>query len=385
MLSYALKMLIGDRGKFVGMILGLTFATFIITQQSAIFVGLMQRTFGFLTDTPQPDIWVVDQAVNHVDDIKPLKSTQLFNVRSISGVRWAVPLFKGELRLRVPRGVYQNCTLIGVDDNTLIGGPPKIIQGSILGLREPFGVIVDIVAAKTKLASKDSETGQLIPMTLGEIFEINDKRAQVKGFCQITRTFRSQPVIYTSLQQALNFAPSERNLLSYIMVKAEPGTDVALLCNKIEQITGLAAYTKKQFEQKTIAYYMIETGIPLNFGVAVFLGFIIGTAICGQTFYNFVSDNLKYFAAFKAMGASTKTLIQMIFLQAFFTASIGWGFGMGLTALFGFASAESELSFSLPLWLYLLSGFSIYLITLFSALLSITKLMQLEPSEVFQS
>ncbi len=67
----ALKMLIGDRAKYIGIIIGLTFASLLITQQSAIFLGVMTRTFSFLTDVGLPDIWVVDPKVQYTDDIKP--------------------------------------------------------------------------------------------------------------------------------------------------------------------------------------------------------------------------------------------------------------------------------------------------------------------------
>ena len=40
----ALKMLVGDRAKFFGIVLGLTFAALLITQQGSIFCGLMLRT-----------------------------------------------------------------------------------------------------------------------------------------------------------------------------------------------------------------------------------------------------------------------------------------------------------------------------------------------------
>ena len=41
----ALKMLMGDRAKYLGIIIGLTFASLLITQQGAIFVGLMALSF----------------------------------------------------------------------------------------------------------------------------------------------------------------------------------------------------------------------------------------------------------------------------------------------------------------------------------------------------
>ena len=82
----ALKMLIGDRGKYLGIIMGLTFASLLITQQSSIFTGLMTRTYGFISDTSQPDIWVMDPKVQFVDDIKPLQDMELFRVRGVDGV-----------------------------------------------------------------------------------------------------------------------------------------------------------------------------------------------------------------------------------------------------------------------------------------------------------
>ena len=42
MLDLALKMLLGDRAKYIMLISGLTFATLLMTEQAAIFCGIMQ-------------------------------------------------------------------------------------------------------------------------------------------------------------------------------------------------------------------------------------------------------------------------------------------------------------------------------------------------------
>ena len=54
-------------------------------------------------------------------------------------------------------------------------------------------------------------------------------------------------------------------------------------------------------------YYLKYTGIPINFGITTLLGFFIGTAIAGQTFYNFTLENLKQFGASKRWGRRTRT------------------------------------------------------------------------------
>src|SRR5438309_4654153 len=146
----AIKMLVGDRGKYLGIVMGLTFASLLITQQLAIFLGLMTRTFGAITDLALPDIWVMDPKVQFIDDIKPLQDTQLYRVRGIGGVEWAVPLYKGLLKARLENGTFQTCNVLGLDDATLIGGPPEMVQGQLADLRTADSVIVDQIGAEGK-------------------------------------------------------------------------------------------------------------------------------------------------------------------------------------------------------------------------------------------
>ena len=51
----ALKMLVGDKAKFLGIVMGLTFAAALITQQGSIFCGLMLRTCAQITDITGAD------------------------------------------------------------------------------------------------------------------------------------------------------------------------------------------------------------------------------------------------------------------------------------------------------------------------------------------
>jgi putative ABC transport system permease protein len=278
----AIKMLVGDRAKYLGIIMGLTFASLLITQQLAIFFGLMTRTFGAITDLGQPDVWVMDPKVQFIDDIKPLQDTELLRVRGIRGVEWAVPLYKGLLKARLGNGNFQTCNVFGLDDATLIGGPPQMIQGTLADLRRSEGVIIDDVGATGKLAHVNAD-GTTTPLKVGDTLELNDHRAVVVGICRVSRTFQSQPVVYTTYNRAMLFAPRERKLLSFVLVKGKPGVDLAQLCETIRHQTGLAAYTREQFKKVTYMYFMKYTGIPLNFGIAVALGFLVGTAIAGQT------------------------------------------------------------------------------------------------------
>jgi putative ABC transport system permease protein len=381
----ALKMLMGDKGKYIGIIMGLTFASLIMTQQPAIFVGLMSRSYSFISDVGLPDIWVMDAKVQFVDDIKPLQDTEIYRVRGISGVEWAMPMYKGLLKVRLTDGTFQTCIVVGLDDSTLIGGPPVMIEGKIDNLRHSDSVIVDIDGARDKLGKPSPLSGEArIPLQIGDTLEINDRRAIVAGIAKVTRTFQSQPVIYTTYSRAKSYAPKERKLLSFILVKAKKGQNTTELTRRIKTTTGLAAYTQAEFQELTYEYFMHNTGIPINFGISVLLGFIVGAAIAGQTFYNFTLENLRQFGVLKAMGASNLILLRMILLQAVLVGSIGYGLGVGLTALFGFAMRNTILAFKFPWQLLLFSGAGVSLICIFAALISILKVIRLEPAIVFK-
>src|SRR4051794_27053814 len=154
----ALKMLVGDRAKFYGIVMGLTFAALLITQQGSIFCGLMCRTAGQITDITGADLWVMDANVRYIDDGKPMIENNLYRVRGVEGVKWAVPLYKGNARAKLnsyggaPKTkerkkfeVIEQSVLTRLDEASLVGAPPRdrVIVGKLTDLRKPDAVMVD--------------------------------------------------------------------------------------------------------------------------------------------------------------------------------------------------------------------------------------------------
>ena len=125
--------------------------------------------------------------------------------------------------------------------------------------------------------------------------------------------------------------------------------------------------------------------MPISFGITVAMGFVVGAAIAGQMFYNFTLENIRQFGALKAMGTQDFVLLKMILVQAIFVGIIGWGLGIGLSAIFGFVTKGSVMPFNIPWQLLLFSGTGVFIILIFSALISIRKVIALEPAIVFKS
>ncbi len=374
----ALKMLTGNRGKYLGIILGIAFASLLIAQQASIFCGLMGQTCGQIRDIQGADIWVMDPNVQFIDDIKPLSDNELYRVRGVPGVSWAVRLYKGLARSRLEDGNFQQTIILGLDDATLVGAPPKMILGNLLDLRKPNAVIMDLEGYKLLWPNEEPR--------IGKRFEMNDREAEIVGICTASRTFQTFPVVYTRYTQALGFVPPERKVLSFVLADAAPGISVDEVCRRIETQTGLRAVSGDQFAWITMKYFMEKTGIPFNFGITVALGFVVGTAIAAQTFYLFTIENIKQYGALKAMGAGNLSLISMILLQTLLVSFVGFGLGIGAAAWFGTLanSPGSKLAFYMPMEVFVGTAVAVAGISVLSSLLSIQRVMVVEPAVVFQ-
>ena len=376
----AWRMLTGDRTKYWGIVFGVAFGSLLIAQQSAIFVGLMRRTSSRIIDVTEADVWVMDKQTLNVDEIRPMPENRLYQVRGVPGVDWAVKLYKGQVVVRTANGGFRQVFLVGVDDATLIGTPHDIVLGKAESLREPDSIIVDEDGYKLLFPDQ--------PLQIGAAVEMNDRRAVIAGICRVSPPFTTLPVIYTRYSQATRYAPQERNTLSFVLAGASKTTDAKALCSRIAGQTSLKAMTSSEFLWFNIGHYLRNTGIPVNFGITVGLGFIVGAAIAGQTFYLFTIENLKQFGSLKAMGVTNGRLIGMVLLQALAVGVMGFGIGIGLAAAF-FETTERLNNVALrgmylPWQVVAVTGAAVGLIVLFASILSLRRVLVLEPGMVFK-
>jgi putative ABC transport system permease protein len=374
----ALRMLTGDRSKYLGLIFGVTFATLLMTQQVSIFMGILTRTGNQILDVRDADIWVMDNRVRYLDEAPGLKDSDLMRVRGVPGVAWAVRTYKGIVRARLEDGNTRNVRLTGLDDETLVGAPQQMILGSVEDLNRPDAVIIDKAGYEYMWGRE--------PYRLGRTFQLNDRRAVLVGVCRVAPPFFSDPLIYARYSQAARYVPRERNLMNYILVKPGDGVDHAELCRRIEDRTGRVALTGRQFFWKTVGYFLSSTGIPVNFGITIALGFIVGAAVTGQTLYLFIVESLRQFGALKAMGIPNGGILRMILLQAVLVGSIGYGLGAGLTAIFFITTGNiTHLAGLHMTWAALLgTGAAVVVIVIATSVISARRVLTLEPAIVFR-
>jgi putative ABC transport system permease protein len=375
----ALKMLFGDRAKYFGLVFGIAFSTMLMSNQVAIFTGLMLRTASQILDVREADIWVMDPRVEYVDEVEPMTDSQLGRVRGVDGVGWAVPFFKGLTVAHTRDGQLQQVILLGVDDATLIGVAPQMMLGSVEELKQPDAMIIDRAGFEFMWPGEKP--------ALGKVIEINDHRAVIAGIVDASAPFTTFPVVYTKYSSAMNYIGRQRKQMSFVLVHARPGEKPHALAKRITAETGLKALTWQDFSFATIGHYLNRTGIPVNFGITVALGFIVGAAVVGQTFYIFVLENLRQFGSLKAIGVTNRTILRMVLLQSMVVAGIGYAIGIGLCAAFFELTSRISINlrgFELPWPVAAGTAGAVFVIIIIASLASVRKVMVLDPAIVFR-
>lgn len=381
-LKIALKILLGNKSKYLALVFGVTFATLLISQQVSIFIGIISRTASVINDIKEIDVWVMDKRVEYIEEVEPLRDIELYRIRSVPGVKWAVPYFKGLALSRTPDRLVQQVQLLAADSVSLVGSCQDMVIGDRRTIQENSAAIIDRNGFYFMWPNQ--------ALSLDKEIEINNQRIKIKGICKASPTFYTFPILYTSYKTMLNILPSNgMNQMSFVLVKKDPSekklTDQEL-ANRISKTTKLQALTSKEFGWRSIKYILTRTGIPINFGITVFLGILIGGAITAQTFYIFVIENLKQFGTLKALGVTNKQLFQMVITQATLVGLIGYCIGIGLTQLFFKMNQNNPALEGFYLKPQVIAGsfILILIIVLGSIIVSLRKVFKIDPSIVFR-
>jgi putative ABC transport system permease protein len=379
MLSVALKMLFGDKVKYLGLVFGVAFATLLISQQSGVFVSLMARTASVILDAEEVNIWVMDPGVEYIDTIRPLKDSDLPRVRGVEGVEWAAPLFKANGLLRTETGRISTASIMGVDDAALIGMPRRFFLGDADALRGPDAVALDILGYNLIWPGEKPSVGRTL--------ELNDRRAVISAIVDAQPAFATAPIVYARYSTATQFVPAGRNQMSFVLARAAAGQTPETVARRITEATGLQALSSSEFQWKTIFWVIGNTGIPTNFGVVIILGVIVGIAIVGLTFNMFIMENMKQYAALKAIGVTNGQIIGMVLLQAAVIGVVGYAIGTGLAALFFETAAKNAPAlkgFWLPWQISAAMAVIAALIMILSTFIGLRRVLTVDPAVVFR-
>ena len=373
-LRIGFKLLVNDKAKFSALLIGITFAVFLMVQMTAMFAGILNRAYSTVTNIGA-SMWIMDPAVNNGSSSIPLPDYLLDAVRSMDGVAYAVPLFVGGAQVKLNSGVYQAVSVIGLDDTSLFGRPEM-----------ERGDIRDIYADNAFLMVDDAEYSKLDNPTIGTTFELNDHRGSIVGIARVAANgLNGVPTLYTTYSRAIEYLPTTRFTISYILLQPKTPQAAAGIARAVAKL-GYVARTRDQFNRHIADYYTYQTGIGTNILLMTVISFIVGLSISGQTFYTFILENLEKFGALKAIGARSRELVYMILFMATFTALTGYGLGIGLVTLV-ISVARARLpgyAAMITFWNLGLAFAMVVLIAAISSYIGIRKVLRIEPFDIFR-
>jgi len=369
----ARRNLFHDKIRLTVTLTGIVFAVVLIVVELGLFVGFTSTTSG-LIDHSNVDLWVTSKHVPYIELGAPFSERKLYQVKSVPGVQEAQKFITHWTQWQRPDGRQESVQIVGINPDSTLGRPWNLVQGRVEDLKTPNAIVVDELY-KEKLGVT----------RIGEVFEVNHRRARVVGFTNGIRAFTTSPYIFTSFKNAQDYAAMPADQTVYVQVKVAPGADVQQVQRQIlERVKDVDVVTNHQFSRMTQVYWMFTTGAGVAVLLAAALGLVVGFVVVAQTIYATTMDHLKEFGTLKAMGAPNRYIYKVILTQAALSAVMGYVLGMFVSAFVVRASQSGGAAILMPWQMAIGMFFITLLMCMGAAIVSINKVTRLDPAMVFK-
>jgi putative ABC transport system permease protein len=374
MWSIAFQTLIADRGKLLTALVGVVFSIVLVNVQGGLFLGFIKKA-GLLADCGEAEVWVGHKKMYNVDFPQDIPRRWVHRVRSVPGVKQAQPYIIGQTNTTLPSGGFELVVVVGADRESLLGNAWNVVQGRPEAILQPHGVILD-----------EYDREMLEYPKMGEIREVGGLRARVVGFSRGIKSFLVTPYVFTTYERAAAYLGKNPNFCSYYLVQLQPGAEAEEVCARIRQrVPELDAFPRHEYSRITANYWLTRSGLGISFGAATLIGLFVGFVMVAQTLYALVLDRLTEFGTLKAIGATERQILRILFLQATVMAVIGSLVGLVLVAAIQhFFSTPVALIF-IPRWLSLGSCALVLVICLIASSLPYLRIRKVDPLIVLQS
>jgi len=373
MASLALRNLFHDRTRLAVTLTGVVFSIVLIVIQLGLYLGFKKQILT-LIDISGSDLWVTAAGIPSVDLAVPIKERKRFQILAVDGVAQAQNYIVAFSTLKLPDGRKESIEVVGLDPDVPLGTPRDLVAGRLSDLKSPDTIIIDEFY-KSKLGVRQ----------LGDVVEINDRRAKVVGFTRGLRSFTTAPHAFTWIKNAYDYSPVKEDESVFVLVNARAGVDPAALKARIQaRVSDVDVFLTEEFARKTETYWLFDTGAGISVLIAAALGFVVGLVVVAQTVYASTMDHVREYGTLKAMGASNAYIIRVIVKQAVASGALGYFLAMAAVLPVVRASQDSSALIVAPP--EVLGGMFVIsiLMCVAASLVSVRKVMTIDPAMVFK-
>ncbi len=377
MWTLARKLLLHDKLRFVVAIAGVSVSVMLVLVQVGLYYGFMD-TASSVIDASKADIWVGKRSNDSFEFATPFDERTYYKVASVPGVERAERVLINFAQFKLPDGGDLGAQVVGVE--TVAGTRPllapwNVVEGDAQRLSQPGAIVID-----------KSEVGKLHIEHPGHITEVSGVRAEVVAMTSGIRSFTTSPIVFTDLRTARSFLPQlGGEPVTYVLVKVAASEQIADVQARINALPHLAAYTTEQMSMRTRDYWSTRTGVGAGFFTTAVLGVIVGFVVVGQILYSGTLQYIREYGTLKAMGAKNSAVVKVILSQAMISAALGFVVGAPLAMGMRAAMKGANLTVALSPQLYAGTLVITAVMCAFAALLSIVKVLRLDPASVFKA
>jgi putative ABC transport system permease protein len=341
----ARKLLFHDRLRFAVAIAGVSVSVMLVLVQVGLYFGFM-NTASSIIDESHADLWVGKEGSESFEFASPFDERTFYKVASVPGVERTERVLMNFAQFKLANGGDLGVQIVGIETtpgHTPMLAPWNVIDGDANHLRDAGAIVVD-----------KSVHARVVAMTSG------------------IRSFTTSPIVFADIRTARSFMPGlGENAVTYVLVKVKRGESVEAVKARINALPHLSAYTTSEMSKRTRTYWSSRTGVGAGFFTTAVLGIIVGFVVVGQILYSGTLQYIREYGTLKAMGAKNSMVVRVILSQAMISAAIGFVFG-------------GVLAFAMFPGLFVATLIVTIVMCSFAAVLSIVKVLRLDPASVFK-
>jgi putative ABC transport system permease protein len=369
----AQRNLMHDKVRLAVTLTGIVFAVVLIVVEFGLFIGFTVTTSSII-DHSGADLWIVSRNTPYIEQGAPFQEQRYYQVLATPGVARVDKYIVKWGQWLTPTGAVESVQVVGFNPNSGFGGPWNIVEGRVEDLKKPDAVMLDVLYKK-----------KLGVTRIGEVFEINGRRAQVVGFTSGIRAFTTTPYVFTSFKNSLDYTQTRADQTYFLLVKTAPGAKVEQLRETLSHtLQNVDVLTRDQFSKMTRVYWMFTTGAGVAVLIAAALGLVVGVVVVAQTIYATTMDHIREYGTLKAMGAPNSYIYRVIITQSVLSAVAGYAFAMVISYFVVTGSQHGGASILLPMPV----AAGIFVLTVLmcvtASVVSINKVTSLDPAMVFK-
>lgn len=370
-MKVALRMAFHARAKFVGTLLGVVFAALLSNFQLGTMFGLLSKNTAFV-DNAGADLWIVPPGTTYAQPGSRISTALLDRARATPHVAHASALLMAGTTIQKPSGGSEAITLVGVDLQTMLGGPFHVVAGKPEALREPDTVFLE-----------DAQRERFGSVNLGSVREVGGRRVRVGGFTWGLLPF-GPAYGFAEIDLARSIAGFADDEASFVLVEVEPGISVDEVAAQLRRdLPSADVLTREAFHDRIVST-LLSQQLGITFGVSTVFGLVIGFVIVLLSMYSAVLDNLRELGTLKAIGYTNLDLLRMLVVQAVLYAVLGSMLGLGLVAGASEGIRSANLSLVIPPQLILATPLAMTVLCVLASILAFYRAARLEPGMVFR-